>query len=90
MSPPHQGPAVLRSIERRRSQLRDGRLALIPPSHWHLYPMQLQSTQRAIREDLTCPRCRRRVYKTIMLYDCKDQRLIAIRKCWHCKYAWEL
>lgn len=52
--------------------------------------MQLQSTQRAIREDLTCPRCRRRVYKTVMLYDCDEHVLIAIRKCWHCKYAWEL
>ncbi len=90
MSPPHQGSAVHLAIERRRSQVRDGRLTLVPPTMWHLYPIQLESTRRAIREDLTCPKCRRRVYKTLIYYDSQDGGLIAIRKCWHCKHAWEL
>ena len=90
MSIPPQGSAAIRAIAVRRAEARDGRLTLIPPTHWHLYPIQLESTRRAIREDLTCPRCRRRVYKTLIFYDHQNDGLVAIRKCWWCKLAWEL
>lgn len=87
---PPGGSAAPDTIANRRAAVRDGRLTLIPPTHWHLYPIQLESTKRAIREDLTCPRCNRRVYKTVILYDHENRTVLAIRKCWHCKHAWEL
>lgn len=70
--------------------VRSGRLALVPQAHWDNYPIQLQTTRRAIREDLTCLKCHRRVYKTILYWDCQHQVAVWIRKCYFCKHAWEL
>ncbi len=70
--------------------VRSGRLALVPPNHWNHYPIQLESTRRAIQRDLTCPHCQRRTYKTVIMWDCQEQVTVAIRSCYFCKYAWEL
>lgn len=70
--------------------VRTGRLALVPQRHWENYPIHLEQTRRNIRNQLTCSKCQRRVYKTVIYWDIIDLTVVAIRKCWHCRHAWEL
>jgi len=46
--------------------------------------------KRAMLTDVTCPKCRRRVFTLYVYHDSKAKQLIAIRRCLRCNHAWEL